>query len=65
MKKFLAIAIIAASFTACNDGEKKTEETHSDTAITVVPTADTVKTITDTTIKTSTETVEAKDTTKK
>lgn len=27
MKKFLAIALIAVSFTACNEGEKKTEET--------------------------------------
>jgi len=65
MKKFLAIALIAASFTACNDSEKKTEETKSDTTVTVVPTADTVKTITDTTIKTTTEVVPAADTTKK
>jgi hypothetical protein len=26
MKKFLAIALIAASFVACNEGEKKVEE---------------------------------------
>ena len=25
MKKFLVIAVIAASFVACNEGEKKTE----------------------------------------
>ena len=27
MKKFLAIALIAASFVACNDGDKKEETT--------------------------------------
>ena len=27
MKKFFAIALIAASFVACNDGEKKEETT--------------------------------------
>lgn len=27
MKKFLAIALIAVSFAACNEGEKKAEET--------------------------------------
>ena len=67
MKKLLAIAIVAASFTACNDGATKTEteKTGSDTTTTVVtPAADTVKTVTDTTVKTTTTTTPA-DTTKK
>ena len=38
MKKLFAIALIAASFTACNEGEKKAEETPAtDTAAVVVP----------------------------
>lgn len=56
MKKFLAIAIIAASFTACND-EKKAEETTvtKDTSMVVTPdtttivTPDTSKVVTTTT----------------
>ncbi len=66
MKKFLAIALIATSFVACNDGETKTEEvTGSDTAVTVItPAADTVTTVTDTTVSTTT-TVTPTDTTKK
>lgn len=38
MKKLFAIALIAASFTACNEGEKKAEETPAtDTTSVVVP----------------------------
>ena len=55
MKKFLAIAVIAASFTACND-EKKSEETMvtKDTAMvvtkdTTVVTKDTMPVVTTTT----------------
>ncbi len=67
MKKLLAIALIATSFVACNNGETKTEEkTGSDTTTTVVtPAADTVKTVTDTTVKTTTTVTPAADTTKK
>lgn len=58
MKKFLAIAVIAASFVACNDGDKKVEETKtSDTATIVTPvttTADTSMVIKDTTVKVTT-----------
>lgn len=55
MKKFLVIALIAASFTACNDGEK-TDETvvSSDTTTTVVPSADTITQVTTTTVDTTT-----------
>ncbi len=62
MKKFLAIALIAASFVACNEGEK-TEETTTvtpetpavvtpDTTVTVAP-VDTTVTVApvDTTVK--------------
>jgi cytochrome c5 len=51
MKKFLAIAAIAATFTACND-EKKTEEvTVKDTAtvVTAPATPDTAQVVTSTT----------------
>ena len=67
MKKLLAIALIATSFVACNDAETKTEEkTSSDTTAVVVPQpADTVKTVVDTTIKTTTTVTPGKDTTKK
>ncbi|MEP7163785.1 MAG: hypothetical protein ABI741_03775 [Ferruginibacter sp.] len=67
MKKLLAIALIATSFVACNDSETKTDEkTTSDTTAVVVPQpADTVKTVVDTTVKTTTTVVPGKDTTKK
>lgn len=58
MKKFLAIALIAASFTACND-EKKEETTTTTTDTTTIvtpaeaPKMDTVKVVTDTTVKTT------------
>lgn len=53
MKKFLAIALIATSFVACNEGETKTNEsTSSDTTTVVAPAAvDTMQVITDTTTK--------------
>lgn len=63
MKKFLAIAVIAASFVACNEGEKKVDETKStttDTATVVTPQpAETAKvvTTTDTTVKVTTDTI--------
>lgn len=62
MKKFLAIALIATSFVACNEGETKTEETKSsDTTTIVAPVAnDTLKVVTDTTTKVTVST----DTTK-
>ena len=68
MKKLLAIALIAASLTACNNGDKKNEETKttSDTTVTLTaPKADTIKTVTDTTVKTTTTMTPAKDSTKK
>lgn len=58
MKKFLAIALIAVSFTACNDAKKEeTTTTTTDTATVVTPAEtpkmDTVKVVTDTTVKTT------------
>ncbi|HSN59563.1 MAG TPA: hypothetical protein VLR49_01410 [Ferruginibacter sp.] len=55
MKKFLAIALIAASFVACNEGEKKVEETTTtDTTTIVTPAvADTLQVVTDSTVKTT------------
>ena len=69
MKKLLAIALIAASFTACNDSAKTEEKTTgTDTSTVVVPAAtapDSLKTtVTDTTVKTTT-TTKAVDTAKK
>lgn len=59
MKKLLAIALIAASFTACNSGEKKTEEkVGSDTTTAVVTNTDTVMKVTDTTVTTTTTPVD-------
>ena len=65
MKKLFAIALIAASFTACNEGEKKAEETPAtDTTSVVVPATTPVDTaapvVADTTAKPA-----AADTTKK
>jgi hypothetical protein len=53
MKKFLAIAVIAASMVACgNNGDKKVDETKtSDT--TKVVTSDTATVVNDTTVKTT------------
>lgn len=53
MKKFLAIAVIAASMVACgNKGDKKVDETKtSDTTHIVTPDSATV--VNDTTIKTT------------
>ena len=45
MKKFLAIAIIAASFTACNDAKKAEETTVTkDTSMVVTPDTTTIVT---------------------
>ena len=68
MKKLLAIALIAATFTACNNGEKteETTTTSSDTMTTVVQNApDTMVTIVDTTVKVSTDIIAGTDTIKK
>ncbi len=56
MKKFLAIALIAATFAACNDAKKEETTTTTDsTAVTPAPapaTGDTVKAVVvDTTAK--------------
>jgi hypothetical protein len=67
MKKFLAIAVIAATFTACND-EKKAEETTvtKDTTMAVVKdttavvTKDTVPVVTTTTVDTLAKKMEEK-----
>jgi hypothetical protein len=40
MKKFFAIALIAASFVACNEGEKTTETVVNQDSINAVKTAD-------------------------
>ena len=60
MKKvILALAIVSVSFAACNNGEKKEETTttNSDTTTVVTPAvADTVKVVTDTTVKTTIKT---------
>jgi len=42
MKKFFAIALIAASFVACNEGEKTTETTVNQDSINAVKTADSI-----------------------
>ena len=67
MKKLLAIALIATSFVACNDGETKTDEkTMSDSTTVVMPVApDTMTVIKDTTVTTTTSTTSGADTTKK
>jgi hypothetical protein len=52
MKKLLVIALIAASFAACNNKDKKVDETKtSDTTHIVTPDSATV--VNDTTIKTT------------
>ena len=58
MKKFLAIALIAASFTACNDAKKEESTTTiSDTTTVVTPSeptpADTAVVVKDSTVKTT------------
>ncbi len=53
MKKLLAIALIAASFTACDGDKKETETIGTDTTTQVVSTQDTVTKITDTTVTTT------------
>ena len=61
MKKFLAIAIIAATFTACND-EKKTEDTMVTKDTTTVVTPDTMTVVTPDTSKVVTTTTTTVDT---
>ncbi|MEO6071521.1 MAG: hypothetical protein ABIN57_07510 [Chitinophagaceae bacterium] len=64
MKKFLAVAaIVAVTFTACNDTKTSDESTTKDTTTIVTPVApDTTKVVTTTT--TDTMHVEGTDTTK-
>lgn len=61
MKKFLAIAVIAATFTACND-EKKAEETTVTKDTTMVVTPDTTTVVTPDTSKVVTTTTTTVDT---
>ena len=61
MKKFLAIAIIAATFTACNDA-KKAEETTVTTDTSMVVTPDTTTIVTPDTSKVVTTTTTTVDT---
>ncbi len=61
MKKLLAIVLIAASLTACNDGDKSSETTTKDTTTSITTeTPDTLQTITTTTVETDT-TVKVKE----
>jgi len=55
MKKVIfALAIVSVSFVACNSGEdKKVEETKSSDTTTVITAPDTMKVVTDTTVKTT------------
>lgn len=55
MKKFLVIAVVAATFASCSNGETKTEETKmSDTTTVVTPVApDSAMVVKDTTVKTT------------
>ena len=63
MKKLLAFAVVAASFTACNDASKTTETT-KDTSM--VKKTDTVPVVTTTTVTVDTlKKSDVKDTTKK
>ena len=61
MKKFLAIAIIAATFTACND-EKKADETTVTKDTSMVVTPDTTTVVTPDTSKVVTTTTTTVDT---
>jgi len=63
MKKFLAIAVIAATFTACND-EKKADETTVTKDTTTVVTPDTTTVVTPDTSKVVTTTTTTVDTMK-
>ncbi len=55
MKKvILALAVVSVSFAACNSGEdKKVEETKTSDTTTVITAPDTMKVVTDTTVKTT------------
>jgi len=65
MKKFLAIATIAAvTFVSCNDSKTSDETTTKDTTTVVTPVVpDTTQVVTTTTTETDTMHVEGKDTT--
>ncbi|MFZ1527533.1 MAG: hypothetical protein WAT19_02205 [Ferruginibacter sp.] len=67
MKKFLVIAVIAASFVACNEGEKKETAAPAATETPATPAADTTAPKTDTAAPVAKDTVAAPvaDTTKK
>ncbi len=57
-KAILAFAIVSVSFAACNNDDKKTDETKtSDTTKVVTPMADTATVVKDTTVKTSVDTI--------
>ena len=58
MKKLLTFAVVAASFTACNDASKKTETT-TDTSM--VKKTDTVPVVTTTTTTTTVDTLKKAD----
>ncbi|MFN0083041.1 MAG: hypothetical protein ACKVOM_11035 [Ferruginibacter sp.] len=60
MKKFLAIAVIAATFTACND-EKKAVETVETKDTTTVVTPDTTTVVNTTTSTTSSDTMKKEE----
>ena len=64
MKKLLAIAVIAATFTACND-QKKADETTVTKDTTMVVTKDTMPVVTKDTTPVVTTTTTTKDTLKK
>lgn len=65
MKKLLAIALIAASFTACNDSAKTEEKATTDTATVVVPATPAVDTAKKAAADTAKKAAPAADTAKK
>ncbi len=62
MKKLLAFAVVALSFTACNDAAKTTETTVDTT---LIKQTDTVPVVTTTTTTTTVDTLSKVDSTKK
>ena len=65
MKKFLAIAMIAATLTSCGGGETKEETPAADTTAVAPAPAETTAPAADTTAKVDTAAKAAADTTKK